>query len=167
MFFSSDSPENAGIVDNLSNKRYQSVINTLNKYNSYYIDNISNLKGMYLIRVDGDSGEFWYYNGNNYNSPKEWDKAIYDTLVKIAEENPEEDVLYAKIGDIIIEIDKQDLNQYKHYITNMVKDSETTFLVNFTPSGTKYIARYNSPYIYDYDDFADSFSLDEDEYVSE
>lgn len=167
LFASTAGIEYTGIVNNLSDARYQSVVDVLNNYNSYFMEDISGLRGMYLITVDTGSEEFWLYNGSKYDNPLEWDEAIYNALVEDATTHPEESVLSIELDDIMLEVDREDLDKYKHYITDRVKYSDDSFLVKFTPSSTKSAGRYHRPRIYSYDGFADDFSLTKDEYVEE
>ena len=86
-----------------------------------YSEDVSNFKGLYVVGNNDES--FYFYDGSKYSTPEEWDEAVYQALVQDAKDNPDEDVLYVELGDLVIEIAKDELESNKHYVTDMVKDS--------------------------------------------
>lgn len=163
--FNHDDPELVYIISNITSEQKLKLEDIFD-----YVEDISDLKGLYAIGNNDE--EINYYDGSKYSSPKAWDMAIYQALVKDARENPDEETLFVPESEcgIEIEIDKGDLNYSKYYITDLVNDSYVDrdsnyqyFFVRFTDNDAEYVRDYGNLYIYNsYEEYANE-NLEEEE----
>ena len=160
------------LIDNLTNNQFNELQNTIINSNNWYSDDVSDLKGLWIVGNNDES--FSFYSGEKFSTPKEWNDAIYNNVINQIE-NSEDDWIYIDLipGDddsVYTSEERENINpeDYKEYINTIIEDSyvdndssSALYLVNFTPSGAKAVSGYLSPIIVTYKEFIDNYSDEE------